>query len=598
MDRADATVSSNVLWKIKTAKDYGIKAICYEGGLDLGQYDTCLDVKLTVAGDIRVGTSTAGSGCLQSYGGGVIGGTCSSDQNLKTNIVDFSTALDKFMSLRTVTFNWNNIARDLYNNDTSIINTGFIAQNVESLFPELVHTNSEGYKQVDYSSMNIYTAGAVKELAINASLASTTLSNLGVTVANNYADASSSIATLNNLITANQVSASSSIASLSSSLNSNTASLQAQISSITGKLSITNAPNNALTIASNGTVGIGNDGTQLGDEKLRVSGRVRATGFDVDSAADLAENFEAVEAVDIGTIVAFSTTTTTWSAKEGDSYSMSTVRKAHEAHEAVGVVSTNPGIVLDKSTANSVPVAFSGRVPVKVTLENGDIKRGDYLTVSATMPGYAMKLTGEGRAIGRALSDYDGRDKLLMLVENGAQKLDLSGKTATTTGMLTTGNVDLNANGVAIVNIKSLASANGTWYIDENGRVVAKVLCIEDVCIDKNTLTNVLQMSGQHGVVLGTSTQATSTTPTSTSTDQGLSTGTSSGTDLGTATSTTTGDTSATSTPPLVDQATTTELVPPSTPATDPAPPATEVVNPPVDQGMVTTTDPALVTTP
>jgi hypothetical protein len=214
------------------------------------------------------------------------------------------------------------------------------------------------------------------------------------------------------------------------------------------------------------------------------------------------------------------------------------------------------------------------------------------------MPGYAMKLTGEGRAIGRALSDYDGRDKLLMLVENGAQKLDLSGKTATTTGMLTTGNVDLNANGVAIVNIKSLASANGTWYIDENGRVVAKVLCIEDVCIDKNTLTNVLQMSGQHGVVLGTSTQATSTTPTSTSTDQGLSTGTSSGTDLGTATSTTTGDTSATSTPPLVDQATTTELVPPSTPATDPAPPATEVVNPPVDQGMVTTTDPALVTTP
>ena len=133
-----------------------------------------------------------------------------------------------------------------------------------------------------------------------------------------------------------------------------------------------------------------------------------------------------------------------------------------------------------------------------------------------------MKITGEGREMGRALSNYEqGRDKVLMLIENSNQKLDLTGRTATTSGMLTTGNVDLNANGVAIINIKALASANGTWSIDEQGRIVGKVLCVEDVCIDKSVLTNILNASGQQGQVLGAS---TSTLETSTSTGQGTST--------------------------------------------------------------------------
>jgi hypothetical protein len=275
-----------------------------------------------------------------------------------------------------------------------------------------------------------------------------------------------------------------------------------------------------------GVVGIGNNATPLGDETLRVSGRVRATGFDIDSAADLAENFETTEAVDAGTVVAFGTSTVSWQATVGtstnDTFEMSTVRKARTGFEAVGVVSTNPGIVLGKSVRNGVPVAFSGRIPVKVTSENGEVKQGDYLTVSLTQPGFAMKLTGEGRSIGRALSDYViGRDKVLMIVENGIQKLDLLGKNATTTGMLTTGNVDLNANGVSITNVKALASANGTWSIDENGRIVAKQLCLEDLCIDKSTLTNLLNLSGQSGQVLGAS---TSTGGSSTSTANGTST--------------------------------------------------------------------------
>ncbi|MCK9994433.1 MAG: hypothetical protein Dbin4_02953, partial [Alphaproteobacteria bacterium] len=37
-----------------------------------------------------------------------------------------------------------------------------------------------------------------------------------------------------------------------------------------------------------------------------------------------------------------------------------------------------------------VPLALSGRVPVKVSAENGPIKPGDLLTTSST-PGHAMR---------------------------------------------------------------------------------------------------------------------------------------------------------------------------------------------------------------
>ena len=267
----------------------------------------------------------------------------------------------------------------------------------------------------------------------------------------------------------------------------------------------------------------------------------------ISNPADVAESYSALEAVDAGTVVAFGSTTIAWSSTEGsatstasssDIYEIAGVRKALDGYEAVGVVSTRPGLHLGADIQNGVPVALSGRVPVKVTAENGLVLRGDYLTVSPTRPGYAMKLTGEGRSIGRALSDYEvGRDKVMMMVENGFQKLDTAGRYATTTGMLTVGNIDLNANGVAIYNIKGLASANGTWSIDENGRITAKMLCLEDVCIDKTQLSNILNSTGQTGTVI------TDQSSVSSSTDTGMVAGTSTqSTDNGTQS---TGSTSA-----------------------------------------------------
>src|SRR5690606_25440182 len=83
-------------------------------------------------------------------------------------------------------------------------------------------------------------------------------------------------------------------------------------------------------------------------------------------------------------------------------------KKSSEAYETAlaGVVSTKAGLILD-AHIDGVPVALAGRVPVKATNENGPIEKGDYLTSSATKPGYAMKATSSGATIGIAMQDLD-----------------------------------------------------------------------------------------------------------------------------------------------------------------------------------------------
>ncbi|MEK7480974.1 MAG: hypothetical protein AAB604_02645, partial [Patescibacteria group bacterium] len=76
----------------------------------------------------------------------------------------------------------------------------------------------------------------------------------------------------------------------------------------------------------------------------------------------------------------------------------------------IGVVSTNPALLIGADSAGEgypTPVALAGRVPVKVTSENGPIEPGDFLT-SSSIPGVAMKAIKAGAVFGQALSGYDG----------------------------------------------------------------------------------------------------------------------------------------------------------------------------------------------
>jgi len=84
------------------------------------------------------------------------------------------------------------------------------------------------------------------------------------------------------------------------------------------------------------------------------------------------------------------------------------VEKSNVPYQAdiFGVVSTAPGIELsDPKDESNPPIALTGRVPVKVDLEGGPIKIGDYLT-SSSRPGYAMKATGPGATVGIALENF------------------------------------------------------------------------------------------------------------------------------------------------------------------------------------------------
>ncbi len=92
-----------------------------------------------------------------------------------------------------------------------------------------------------------------------------------------------------------------------------------------------------------------------------------------------------------------------------------------------GVISSNPGVTLgargasDTPTDNALQLALVGRVPVKVSVENGAIHPGDLLVTSST-PGRAMRApdrlmpgTVIGKALGRLTSGKGIIDMLVML---------------------------------------------------------------------------------------------------------------------------------------------------------------------------------------
>lgn len=86
----------------------------------------------------------------------------------------------------------------------------------------------------------------------------------------------------------------------------------------------------------------------------------------------------------------------------------------------LGVVSTRPGVTIGAGDIGehpgAVPVALSGRVPVKVSDENGRIKAGDFLGASG-IAGRAAKAARSGMVIGMALEDQaPGEDIVLCFV--------------------------------------------------------------------------------------------------------------------------------------------------------------------------------------
>lgn len=80
----------------------------------------------------------------------------SSDKRLKTNINSMNGSLDNVLKLRGVTYNWKKDA------DNTKLQYGFIAQEVEEVLPDLVGTDSNGYKTVNYIGVIPVLTEAIK----------------------------------------------------------------------------------------------------------------------------------------------------------------------------------------------------------------------------------------------------------------------------------------------------------------------------------------------------------------------------------------------------------------------------------------------------
>ncbi len=128
---------------------------------------------------------TSGTGCIIA---GNTGLSCSSDITLKKNINALGDSLGNVLALKAVTFDWNNEASGTGNH------VGFIAQDVEKIFPGLVVTDPNGKLALSYDKFAPIIVKAMQEQFGGM---------MGVTIASvsDYNDLFSSTTTLDALAT-------------------------------------------------------------------------------------------------------------------------------------------------------------------------------------------------------------------------------------------------------------------------------------------------------------------------------------------------------------------------------------------------------------
>ena len=107
--------------------------------------------------------------CRRDGGVGVPRGTefqvafaSASDANYKTNVTPMTDALSKVNALTPITYNWDSAKckNMIVDNKNQI---GLIAQDVEQIVPEVVYTDSNGMKYIDYGRLSVILLAGMKE---------------------------------------------------------------------------------------------------------------------------------------------------------------------------------------------------------------------------------------------------------------------------------------------------------------------------------------------------------------------------------------------------------------------------------------------------
>jgi hypothetical protein len=118
---------------------------------------------------LAVGTASLGA-TGEIRASGTVTAYASSDERLKENIVEISAALTKIDQIRGVSFDWSD---EEINRRGGIVDNyfvrkhdiGVIAQEIESVLPEIVVTRDDGYKAVKYELIVPLLIQSIKELS-------------------------------------------------------------------------------------------------------------------------------------------------------------------------------------------------------------------------------------------------------------------------------------------------------------------------------------------------------------------------------------------------------------------------------------------------
>jgi hypothetical protein len=134
----------------------------YNSSGTVNAYIGASDVTYFNGGNVGIGTSTPGYKLDVNGTAYRTGSWSGSDARWKKNVQPVTHALDKVTHLQGVTYDWR---RDEFPDRSFDEGTqlGFLAQEVEKVVPEAVHTDAHGYKAVAYEKLAAVLAEGVKE---------------------------------------------------------------------------------------------------------------------------------------------------------------------------------------------------------------------------------------------------------------------------------------------------------------------------------------------------------------------------------------------------------------------------------------------------
>lgn len=118
-----------------------------------------LDVQ--AGGNVYIPTSLFVANALTV--GGACAANCASDARLKKNVAPLRDALSRLLRLRGVTFEWTDPAAQAPRDRG--VQTGFVAQEVEAVFPEWVAQGEDGYRRLSIRGFEALSVEAFRTLA-------------------------------------------------------------------------------------------------------------------------------------------------------------------------------------------------------------------------------------------------------------------------------------------------------------------------------------------------------------------------------------------------------------------------------------------------